>query len=133
MTGTELTIRALALFSETEIEDYRELALTHINILLDETWKQNNRMRRKAGLEEMKDRLQLGGLDEQITYEAELVRQALPYGLAAKLYFDEEDNARLSMFNEEYANRLNACDAYIVESVKNTPTAATEKNPWGWN
>ena len=130
MTGTELTMRALALFSETEIEDYRELALTHINILLDETWKQNNRMRRKAGLEEMKERLQLGGLDDDITYEAELVRQALPYGLAAKLYFDEEDNARLSMFNEEYANRLNACDAFVVESVKRTPT---DKNPWSWN
>ena len=42
------------------------------------------------------------------------VPMALPYGLAAKLYFDEEDNARLNYFLQEYASRLDACDRWVV-------------------
>lgn len=132
MTGIELEKKALALFSETDTEEYEGLALIHINILLDETWKQNNRMRRKAGKEELENRIQLNGLSEEITYEDELVRQALPYGLAAKLYFDEEDNARLSMFNQEYANRLTACDAFVIKCVGSGPKLPEEKFPSGW-
>ena len=42
------------------------------------------------------------------------MKLALPYGLAAKLYFDEDDNARLTMFLQEYADRVNQCDRWVV-------------------
>lgn len=129
MTGEELTIRAAALFGETEIEDYRAIALIHINILLDDTWKQNNRMRAAAGKDMLEQRMKLEKLADEIPYEEALVHDALPYGLAAKLYFEEDDNTRLSMFNEEFANRLEECDAGIVDCG----TAQTAQLPtWLW-
>lgn len=130
MTGEQLLKRAAALISETDTEDYKEIALIQINILLDETWKQNNRMRKAAGKEET-GRADLESLGEEIPWEEELVRNALPWGLAAKLFFEEDDNARLSMFNEEFANRLNACDKGLV--VMEGKTARnTEQYPVGW-
>ena len=130
MTGEQLLKRAAALISETDTEDYKEIALIQINILLDETWKQNNRMRKAAGKEEM-GRVDLDSLGAEIPWEEELVRNALPWGLAAKLFFEEDDNARLSMFNEEFANRLNACDKGLVV-LEGKTARNTEQSPVGW-
>ena len=130
MTGEQLLKRAAALISETDTEDYKEIALIQINILLDETWKQNNRMRKAAGLEET-GRADLESLGAEIPWEEELVRNALPWGLAAKLFFEEDDNARLSMFNEEFANRLNACDKGLVV-LEGKTARNTEQYPVGW-
>lgn len=130
MTGEQLLKRAAALISETDTEDYKEIALIQINILLDETWKQNNRMRKAAGKEEM-GRVDLDSLGAEIPWEEELVRNALPWGLAAKLFFEEDDNARLSMFNEEFANRLNACDKGLVV-LEGKTARNTEQYPVGW-
>lgn len=130
MTGEQLLKRAAALISETDTEDYKEIALIQINILLDETWKQNNRMRKAAGLDEM-GRADLESLGAEIPWEEELVRNALPWGLAAKLFFEEDDNARLSMFNEEFANRLNACDKGLVV-LEGKTARNTEQYPVGW-
>lgn len=131
MTGEQLLKRAAALISETDTEDYKEIALIQINILLDETWKQNNRMRKAAGKDEMTARVDLESLGEEIPWEEELVRSALPWGLAAKLFFEEDDNARLSMFNEEFANRLNACDKGLVV-LEGKTTRNREQYPVGW-
>lgn len=131
MTGEQLLKRAAALISETDTEDYKEIALIQINILLDETWKQNNRMRKAAGKDEMTARVDLESLGEEIPWEEELVRSALPWGLAAKLFFEEDDNARLSMFNEEFANRLNGCDKGLVV-LEGKATRNTEQYPVGW-
>lgn len=130
MTGEQLLRRAAALISETDTEDYKEIALIQINILLDETWKQNNRMRKAAGKEEI-GREDLESLGAEIPWEEELVRNALPWGLAAKLFFEEDDNARLSMFNEEFANRLNACDKSLVV-LEGKTARNTEQYPDGW-
>lgn len=130
MTGEQLLKRAAALISETDTEDYKEIALIQINILLDETWKQNNRMRKAVGKEEM-GRVDLESLGAEIPWEEELVRNALPWGLAAKLFFEEDDNARLSMFNEEFANRLNACDKGLVV-LEGKTARNTERYPAGW-
>ena len=130
MTGEQLLKRAAALISETDTEDYKEIALIQINILLDETWKQNNRMRKAAGKEEM-GRVDLDSLGAEIPWEEELVRNAMPWGLAAKLFFEEDDNARLSMFNEEFANRLNACDKGLVV-LEGKTAKNTEQYPVGW-
>ena len=114
MTGTELLKKALALFAETETADYEETGLIYINLLLDETHDQNNRMLRHAGEEELAEYRNITALTDELPCMEKLAREALTYGLAAKLYFDEEENARLSMFNEEYANRLAALDRNVV-------------------
>lgn len=120
MTGTELLKQALALMAETETDDYLELGLTYINMLLAETKKQNDRMRRWAGKEALEGYPKISALEDELPCEEELAREALPWGLCAKIFFDEDDNPRLSMFNEEYANRLSACDKWVLEVPEKT-------------
>ena len=114
MTGNELLKQALALMAETDGEDYRELAPAYINLMLAELFDVNNRMRRHGGLEELAEMPAVSGLEEELPYMERLQRLAMPYGLVSRLFFDEEDNSRLSMFNEEYAARVNQCDKYTV-------------------
>lgn len=116
MTGNELLARALALYSETDTsdEDVRTLAVPSINMVLAEVFDVNNRIRRFNGKDELTAIPEIESLDQNIECEDKLLRLAMPYGLAALLYFEEGDNPRLSMFKEEYANRVSQCDRWVV-------------------
>jgi hypothetical protein len=116
MTGSELLSVALALFAETDVTDesYQTLAVPYINTVLAEAFNCNNRIRRFNGMPALSMIPAITSLDDTIDYEDELMRNALPYGLAAKLYFDEDNDGRLSYFNQEYANRLAEADKWVV-------------------
>ena len=116
MDGNELLKRAMALYAETDTndEDSKALAVPYINMVLAETFDVNNRMREYAGKEPLESIPEIASLDDTIQYEDKLVKLALPYGLASKLYFDEDDNPRLTMFLQEYADRVNQCDRWVV-------------------
>jgi hypothetical protein len=116
LTVNELLQNALALFAETDASDadYQALAIPHINMVLAETFEVNNRMRRMAKKPVLDAVPEIGALSDTIDYEDKLMRLALPYGLAEKLYFDEENDGRLSMFKQEYAERVNQCDRWVV-------------------
>ena len=116
MDGNELLKRAMALYAETDTndEDVKALSVPYINMVLAETFDVNNRMREYAGKEPMESIPEIASLDEAIQYEDKLVKLALPYGLASKLYFDEDDNPRLTMFLQEYADRVDQCDRWVV-------------------
>ena len=116
MDGNELLKRAMALYAETDTndEDVKALSVPYINMVLAETFDVNNRMREYAGKEPMESIPEIASLDDTIQYEDKLVKLALPYGLASKLYFDEDDNPRLTMFLQEYADRVNQCDRWVV-------------------
>ena len=116
MDGNELLKRAMALYAETDTndEDVKALSVPYINMVLAETFDVNNRMREYAGKEPLESIPEIASLDDTIQYEDKLVKLALPYGLASKLYFDEDDNPRLTMFLQEYADRVNQCDRWVV-------------------
>lgn len=116
MTGNELLAAALALFAETDASDetYQALAVPYINTVLAEAFNCNNRIRRFNGISAHSMIPAITSLSDEIDYEEELLRSALPYGLAAKLYFDEDNDGRLSYFNQEYANRLAEADKWVV-------------------
>lgn len=116
MTGNDLLTRAMALYAETDTsdEDARALAVPYINMVLAETFDTNNRIRQRRGLDPLEDIPEIAALSDEIVYENHLVKLALPYGLASKLYFDEDDNSRLSMFLQEYADRVNKADRWVV-------------------
>lgn len=116
MTGNELLTRAMALYAETDTsdEDARALAVPYINMVLTETFDTNNRIRQRRELDPLAEIPEISSLNDEIIYEDYLVKLALPYGLASKLYFDEDDNSRLSMFLQEYADRVNRADRWVV-------------------
>lgn len=114
MTVYELLGTAAALFFETEPTAYQEVALPFVNMVLAECFEANNRLRRRAGKEELSELPVMSDLQETLPYEEELVRLVLPYGLAAKLIYDEQDSARLNYFLSEYSQRLERCDRWVV-------------------
>ncbi|MBR5559010.1 MAG: hypothetical protein IKU72_02040 [Oscillospiraceae bacterium] len=114
MTVYELLTAAAALFFETDLSAYSEIALPFVNMILNECFEANNRIRRRSGKESLTTVPVLTSLYEQVPYEERLVRLALPYGLAAKLIYDEQDSARMNYFLSEYANRVNQCDRWVV-------------------
>jgi len=131
MTGKDLLKQALALIAETDTTDYEETGLVYINMLLAETHDQNNRMRRFSGLEPLEEYQQIETLEDELPCQEKLQREALPWGLIAKIYFDEDDsNARLSMWNEEYANRLNACDRWVADFGAVRKTTGDHFHTW---
>ena len=116
MTVNELLQNALALFAETDTSDadYQTLAIPFTNMVLAETFEVNNRLREYAGKEPFTEIPSVSALTDTIPCEEKLLRFALPFGLAEKLYFDEDNDGRLSMFKQEYANRVEQCDRWVV-------------------
>jgi len=114
MTVYELLTAAAALFFESDVSSYTEMAVSFVNMLLAECFETNNRIRRRAGKEGLLAAPRLTDLKDVIPYEDGLVRLALPYGLAAKLIYDEQDSTRFNYFLNEYADRVNRCDRWVV-------------------
>lgn len=114
MTVYELLTTAAALFFESDLSSYTDLAVGFVNMLLAECFETNNRIRRRAGKAGLIKPPLLTTLQDTIPYEEGLVRLALPYGLAAKLIYDEQDSARFNYFLNEYADRVNRCDRWVV-------------------
>lgn len=114
MTANELFYAAMALFYENNSEVHQDYVKGLINVLLAECFDVNNRLRRRAGKEELTRIPRIGDMMDEIPYEEMLVRLALPYGLAAKLFFEEGDNPRLTYFLQEYAQRVDRCDRWVV-------------------
>ncbi len=114
MTAYELLATAASLFFESDLSSYTEVALPFVNMILAECFETNNRLRRRAGKETLQTVPVLSDLKEIVPFEEKLVRQAMPYGLAAKLIYDELDSVRLNYFLSEYADRVNRCDRWVV-------------------
>ncbi len=114
MTVYELLTTAAALFFETDLSAYQEVALPLANMVTDECFEANNRLRRAAGKKPLPQPPRLTDLQETIPYEENLLRLVMPYGLAAKLIYDEQDSVRLNYFVNEYNQRLDRCDRWVV-------------------
>jgi hypothetical protein len=114
MTVYELLAAGAALFFENDLSGYADLAVGFVNMLLAECFETNNRIRRRAGKAALVRLPVLKDLKDTIPYEEGLVRLAMPYGMAAKLIYDEQDSARFNYFINEYADRVNRCDRWVV-------------------
>jgi hypothetical protein len=114
MTAQELLNAACQLFFEPNTAYYEPFALTHLNALLADTFEPNNRLRQRSGLEPLGEMPSLSALSSAIPYEDALVRGALIYGLASKLYFDDNDPRRQMYFHQQYVNGVNDADRNFV-------------------
>ena len=119
MTANEVHEAALALLFENRATagDYNTFALPLFNLLLPELLETENGLRRAAGREELEQAPLLGSLEEQIPYDERLLRGALPYGLAAKLVYDDGDMGKVGYFPQLYVNAVNSFAQLIPEQV----------------
>ena len=92
MTVLELYNTALALLNEvgTDAKDYPKLKLPYINLILAQCFVTENWIRRRKG-EELLDAVPQVAYDSDVlVYDAQFVRECLPYLLASMLAADED-------------------------------------------
>ena len=120
MTGKEVYKNALALLFEDEAAagDYNTYALPLLNMLLPELLGVNNQLRVLRGKEALDTAPVLKTLDAPLEYEPELCRAALPFGLASRLVYDDNDLQKVAYFNSAYVNAVNALSQTRPEPVK---------------
>ena len=100
---------------EEDREDYGEQFLPVLNVLLAETFDVNNSIRVYRSKEELTEIPEVTALTDELTYEPEVLRKVLPYGIAGTLY--QEDSASIAMqyMNKYEVARMGAGKAQHVE------------------
>ncbi|WP_101908872.1 hypothetical protein [Marasmitruncus massiliensis] len=120
MTAKEVYSAALTLLLETEqtAGDYDNFAIPFLNILLPETFKTNNLLREIREKEPLTEIPKVENLTDDIPYEPELLRTAIPYGLAAKLVYDDNDMSKVSYFSSMYESAVNSFSEMLPQEVE---------------
>ena len=118
MTAQKLLDNALALIltSSSQTQEYTDHALPLINMLLAETERHNNMIRKSKNKEE-KTGLFILSLDDELPCEDELAVTALPNGLCSKLLMDDDDMAKVAYFQNQYVAACDAAATCIFEPV----------------
>ena len=87
---------------DDEDADSKRFAVGFLNILLMETFPCENSIREFRGLEPLKEPSMISSLDEDIPYQPELTRVALPYGLASWYFQEGMDNFQAENYRSKY-------------------------------
>ena len=121
MTGREVYSAALALLFETPYsaqEYYEQFALPVLNILLPELYSADCGLKQVRGKEPLAEPPQLSGLDQELPYEPELCQNALPYGLCAKLVYDDGEMNKVGYFQNLYVNAVNSLTQVLPHQIE---------------
>lgn len=87
---------------DDEDADSKKFAVGFLNILLMETFPCENSIREFRGLEPLEEPPMISSLDEDIPYQPELTRVALPYGLASWYFQEGMDNFQAENYRSKY-------------------------------
>lgn len=113
MTGNEVLKLAYDLMSEEESSntEFTGYAPGILTVLLAETFPLNNGLRESRGLAPMEEMPMVTAetMDRELTYEQEVQRTVLPYGLCEKYADGDGDSVKTGYYNSLYANACNAC------------------------
>lgn len=106
------------MFSEqSEKDEYRALFFPILNVILAECFRENNALRRKKGKESLTEIPVATDENTEIPYETELLRAMIPYGIAANLYSEDDENGITNVYREKYATmRAEIADARFEEA-----------------
>lgn len=108
-TGSDILKSVASVLSENTVAPYKPYAVEWINLLIEEMFRVNNRLRRSKGLPEFEVPPTIYSINETIDYEWELTR-AFVYGVCKLIYLQENDPALLSLYSQEYAMAVNDVD-----------------------
>lgn len=120
MTGREVFTLGYGMIPMTaeDVEDYDdETVLGWLNVLLAEALETENSIRAFDGQELLSAAPVLEGLDDPVLYADSICRRALPYGLAAWLWTDEDEEYRVQDYRGRYVSGLAECARVVTESV----------------
>ena len=104
MTVQELYDLAKAtMFEKPTSKDYDNYIIPWVNLLLSENFELNNHLRLKHDEDELDEVPWMESMDDEIPYEREMIREILPYGLAANFFIDD-DLSKYDILHRYYEN-----------------------------
>ena len=123
MTGNDLFKAAVGYLTQTVVdsEDLTEFVPGWLNVLLAECLPTENARRRYEGLPELASApaVTQETMGDDIPYREELLRAALPYGLASDFYREDENYSMADEFRARYIGALTEAQRLETESVRN--------------
>ncbi len=91
------------MFSEKKDKsDYEGMYYPILNMIIAECFRENNILRRKKQLEPLEEMPYAAEPADEIPYEEEMVRKIMPYGIAANLYSEDDENGITNVYREKY-------------------------------
>lgn len=107
MTAREIAVSALAILAEPEssLQDFSDTIIPVMNIMLPEMWEINDGLRRARG-KAPEPLPKISALEDDVPYEEELCRSCMPYGLASKMIFDDDDMAKVQYLQSMYVSAM---------------------------
>lgn len=104
MTVQELYDLAKAtMFEKPTSKDYDNYIIPWVNLLLSENFELNNHLRLKHDEDELDEVPWMESMDDEVPYEREMIREILPYGLAANFFIDD-DLSKYDILHRYYEN-----------------------------
>lgn len=119
MTAQEIYSLALAFLSETtqETNDVQQFTLGWLNLLLQEALPYENAFRKVNNMPLLEKAPQLTGFTDEIPYNDNITRIALPYGLASFYFIDDDNDYRAQDFRGRYINALSETCPYAQSTM----------------
>lgn len=120
MTGNDIFRAALAVMSESpeESDGLGEYALQWLNLLLEECLAAENSCRERSGQEILERAPQLATLGEEVPYCDKLCRVALPYGMAASLWTDDDNDYRANKWMTLYRDAVSEAAGAVMTVIE---------------
>ncbi len=113
---------ALALLSEEKqrVKDYPKFNVALTNQVIAECFETNNTLRRNDGLEPLtkEEMPYVETNDDVIPYDVRLIRECMPYGLAALLVMDD-DKEKCAVFSNQFELLKNKYSKAYFEDITN--------------
>lgn len=115
MTGTELLTAACGLIDGMDASSYpAETTVAKINFILADTFELNNHVRAEGELALLATIPTISELTETLPYEDAVCKRVLPSGLVCRLISEDGDYAKLSYWEQIYADKKNRGDRRIA-------------------
>ena len=119
MTAKDIFTVALSFIDETTstttIND--NFVVGWLNVLLQESLQYENSIRTSKGIDILASAPFLTSLSETIGYQDELTRIALPYGLAAFIYQNDDNEYKSSQYRNMYISALSENQKAIESDI----------------
>ena len=82
--------------------DYESAFYPILNMITAECFDENNILRRRKTLEPLDEMPYAAEPTDDIPYEEEMTRKIMPYGIAANLYCEDDENGITNVYREKY-------------------------------
>ncbi len=100
--------------------DFKYFFLNFLNTVLVEALPYENVIREASGAEKLLNAPEIADISEEVPYNEEICRVALPYGVASFYFQDEGDDYKSQDYRARYINALtSACQkAFTISEIE---------------